>query len=346
MRWMPLVVVLGACGDPKVSPDARDIDSTVPIDMGIDADPNNPPTLLDTGLCVDAACTQIAAGVKAYTPQFELYSDGASKRRWIFLPPGTRIDTTDMDFWKFPVGTKVWKEFTSGTTRVETRLVMRISDTDPLKDWFYVSYIWNQTQDAATAEPFGLADANGTQHDVPSRALCKQCHDNLQPSRVLGFSAIQLDWDNPNADELDLKSLVDSNLLTAPPTGTIPYFPVPGVTRERTALGYMHANCGHCHNPTSKIYMDNGVLMQLRLTVGTLGSVGATLPYTTAVGIDGTTSGINGVKKLVTAGMPNLSQIVLRFESTNVALKMPIVGTEMIDTTAQAALRDWITNLP
>jgi hypothetical protein len=353
MRWMSLVVVLvGACGDPKVQPDARDIDSAVPIDTPVDhcvstADPNNPPTLLDTGLCADVGCTQVCPGIKPYKPQFELWSDGAAKKRWIYLPPGTQIDTTDMDFWKFPVGTKLWKEFTRDGVRVETRLVMRIGAGDTSADWFYVAYVWNQTQDATTAEPFGVPDANGTTHDVPSRSQCKQCHDNTMPSRVLGFSAIQLDWDNTATDEVDLNALVDGNLLTNAPTASgTPgvYFPIPGNATERPALGYMHANCGHCHNPTSKVYIDIGVLMQLRLTVGTLGSVAATTPYTTAVGKDGTTSGINGVFKLVTAGMPDQSQVTLRFESTT-NTKMPAVGVEVIDTAGDTILRNWITNI-
>jgi hypothetical protein len=183
---------------------------------------------------------------------------------------------------------------------------------------------------------------------VPSRAQCKDCHDTVQPSRVLGFSAISLDWDNPNADELDLQALVDGNLITAPPTTTPTagaYYPVPGDTTERAVLGYMHGNCGHCHNPTSKYYTDNGVLMQLRLTVGTLASVAATLPYTTSVGVDGTTSGIDGIKKIVAPGLPDQSQMVLRLESTNPALKMPALGTEMIDPAGQTLLRTWIMNL-
>jgi hypothetical protein len=346
MRWMPLLVVMFACGDPKVQPDARDIDSNLLFDVGIDANPHNPATLMDTGLCVDAACTQIASGIKAYKPQFELYSDGATKKRWIYLPPGTQIDTSDMDFWQFPVGTKVWKEFTSNNVRVETRLVMRIGAGNTTSDWFYVAYVWNQAQDATTAEPFGFADANGTTHDVPNRSMCKDCHDATQPSRVLGFSAIQLDFDNPDANELDLEALVDGNLLTSPPPAAAgAYYPVPGNTTERAALGYVHTNCGHCHNPHSKFYTDNGVLMQLRLTVGTLGSVGATLPYTTAVGIDGTTSGIDGIKKLITPGVPAQSQMFLRFESTNPAVRMPAVGTEVMDPVGQTTLRNWIMNI-
>src|SRR5262249_40769426 len=156
-------------------------------------------------------------------------------------------------------------------------------------------FVWNQAQNATTAEPFGVHDANGTMHDVPSRSDCKQCHENVQPSRILGFSAIQLDFDNPDPEAYDLAALIDANLVTTPPaiSGTAgKYFPLPGRdTFENPALGYMHANCGHCHNPTSKVYTDNGVVMQLRLTVGSLGSTGsldATPVYMTAVGRDTT----------------------------------------------------------
>ena len=42
-----------------------------------------------------------------FLPRWQLWSDEAVKRRWIWLPPGSTIDTTNMDHWKFPVGTKV-----------------------------------------------------------------------------------------------------------------------------------------------------------------------------------------------------------------------------------------------
>ncbi len=354
MRWMPLLVVMFACGDkPEVHPDGPAPDTAMPDGKGIvgcdEVDPMNMPTLLDTCLCEGPTCDVVQSGIKAYEPQFELYSDGATKRRWIWLPPDTKIDSSDMDFWQFPVGTKVWKEFTRDGVRVETRLVMRIADNspDPDNDWFYVAYVWNAAQDATTAEPFGVPDANGTMHDVPTRANCKTCHNNLAPSRVLGFSAIQLDWDNPVPDTLDLQALVDANLLTTPPAGaTTPRFPLPGNTTEKAALAYMHANCGHCHNPSSRITLDNGVQMQLRLTVGTLGSVAATPAYTTAIGIDGTTSGINGIKRLVEPGMPDQSQVTVRFETDQIVLRMPALGTEIMDMNGDTILRDWITNLP
>ncbi len=352
MRWMPLLVVVVACGDPAAQPDAATSDAA--IDARV-VDPKNPPTLADTGLCVDAACTQIAPGIKAYKPRWELWSDGATKKRWIYLPPGTQIDTSNMDFWQFPVGTKLWKEFTRDGVRVETRLVMRISDSasDPDNDWFYGAYAWNQNQDATTLETFGVADANGTQHDIPSRAQCKQCHNNNQPSRVLGFSALELDYDNTDPDQLDLAALVGANALTAPPTASgsagSAYFPLPADAfgKALPALGYLHANCGHCHNPNSQVFTDKGVQMQLRLTVGTLGSLSQTTTYMTTIGVAGTTNGVNNIKTIVTVANPDQSQLILRFESTNPAEHMPsnFIGAEIMDPAGKTILRDWITSL-
>jgi hypothetical protein len=226
---------------------------------------------------------------------------------------------------------------------------MRIGAGNTSQDWFYVAYVWNAAQDATTAESFGVPDANGTQHDVPSRAQCKTCHDNAQPSRVLGFSALQLDHAG-SAGEVTLASLVADGLLTAPPaaptTAGDPYFALPGnTTLEQPVLGYLHTNCGHCHNPNSKIFTDNGVTMQLRLTVGTLATLQGTPAYSTSIGIEGTTSGIDGIKTLVAPGMPDASQVVKRFESDNMALKMPALGTEIVDDAGKTLLRDWITNL-
>src|SRR5262245_17394980 len=65
-----------------------------------------PERLSQTGLYASAATEPIATDVLSFRPQFELWSDGARKRRWIRLPPETRIDTSDMDAWQFPVGTK------------------------------------------------------------------------------------------------------------------------------------------------------------------------------------------------------------------------------------------------
>src|SRR5438132_1116401 len=140
VRLATLALVAAACGDSAKLPDAA-VQDVLASDAAPDADPNNPGTLFETGLCVDHACMQISPGVHAYSPRFALWADTASKRRWIYLPPGTQIDTTDMDHWLFPTGTKLWKEFTRDDAngmpvRVETRLVWKQGPTNTIDDWF------------------------------------------------------------------------------------------------------------------------------------------------------------------------------------------------------------------
>src|SRR5437588_3047152 len=117
----PWLFVLAACGSHHdVAIDAPSDDAPIdvaPVDIGPDADPLA--TLMGTGLCADKACLQINPGISAYTPQFALWADTATKRRWIYLPPGAQIDTSNMDYWVFPMGTKIWKEFTRDGVRIE-----------------------------------------------------------------------------------------------------------------------------------------------------------------------------------------------------------------------------------
>ena len=361
MRIVLLACLLVACGDNKLLPDGA-ID-TAYMDSGVDGpNPNNPATLFDTGLCVDRACTQISPNVHTYTPQFPLWADTATKRRWYYLPPGTQIDTSDMDHWEFPVGTKFWKEFTRDGVRVETRLVMRIGAGQTTADWFYVSYQWNATNDDTTAVPMGVQNANGTQHDIPSRLLCKMCHENLKPSRVLGFGAIQLDAPATNAGATTLASLVAATTLpvnpTAPTSGTT-FFPIEGNDTQKKALGYIHANCSHCHNPTSAVH--DIVPMELRLLVGEVHDHTQTAAYRTAVGKRATEPlGLapaqyhcpdqnnvpNAAECIIAPGNITDSVMAVRFDADPVTMQarhMPAAGSEMIDPYGDTTLHAWIT---
>ena len=94
-------------------------------DAGCPTDGAIPDDLSCTGLYGDWATKTIAPEAVAYTPGLVFWSDGAVKSRWIYLPPGGVIDTTDMDNWVFPVGTKIWKQFALGGQIVETRLIWK-----------------------------------------------------------------------------------------------------------------------------------------------------------------------------------------------------------------------------
>jgi hypothetical protein len=332
--------------------DGAMIDASAP-DAAFDARPDampdaspdaslSPQTLLDTGLCVDAACTQTSPGIRAFAPRWVLWSDGASKRRWIYLPPGSKIDTTDMNNWHFPVGTKLWKEFTRDGVRVETRLYWKQGASED--SWFQMAYVWNATQDQAIAAPNGVQNANGTPHDVPARADCKHCHERTQ-GRVLGFSALQLDVDAP-AGQLDLAELVASGALTKPPAQPTsgPYFPLwPDATAgDIAALGYLHANCGHCHNEGSDVF--NICPRIFKLEIAQLGGKTATYTYSTTVEQTPSIT-VTGATYVVAPKDPDHSALFLHFTAANGAERMPPIATELVDPTGQQILRDWITKM-
>jgi hypothetical protein len=75
---------------------------------------------------------------------------------------------------------------------------------------------------------------------VPSRTDCLACHEGA-PVPILGFSALQL------AADLSRFSKVLKNL-----SGGAPRIPVAS-PETRAALGYLHANCGHCHNDSGPL---------------------------------------------------------------------------------------------
>ncbi|MDF2693847.1 MAG: hypothetical protein K0S65_2230, partial [Labilithrix sp.] len=172
--------------------------------------------LSGTGLFADVRAARLAPGVAAYRPRFELWSDGATKRRWVYLPEGTRIDTSDEDAWQFPEGTKLWKEFSRDGVRVETRLLSKVGPAP--SDWLAVSYVWRADGTDAVMTPAGQSNARDTPHDVPAARDCMGCHGGIA-SRVLGFSAIQLENDDTERpDEMSLARLTRERRLSRPLT--------------------------------------------------------------------------------------------------------------------------------
>jgi len=300
-----------------------------------------PCLLSDTGL-YESDMVTLGDGVHPYEPMFHLWTDGADKKRWISLPPGEQIDSTDMDFWVFPTGTRLWKEFSRDGIRIETRLIEKQSTGA----WQTVAYQWRGDQTEADAVPNGVENASGTQHDIPSTEDCLKCHSQ-QPDKALGFSAIQLSHAPANASdplEWTLGSLRDGDLLSAPPAED---FVVPGTPEEREFFGYLHANCGHCHNPKGTANTQTGLDMWLKVAdldgPVTEFSVYKALYNVDIVALDGEHP---DAPKRVTPGSVDDSAIYQRFLDKDQAWKMPPLGSNEVDPTGQAAMEAWIDALP
>lgn len=279
--------------------------------------------LSDHAVYADLDRKQLAAGFVAYEPAYGLFSDGEVKRRWLHLPAGARIDTKNPDHWQFPVGTLLLKEFVRGGRRIETRVIARTGAG--AGDYFMGAFVWNEGETDAELALAGAVDARGTDHDVPSRERCWSCHGG-EPGRVLGLSAVQ----SPK---------LDPSHFSLPPT--TPFTP-PGDARTRAALGYLHANCGHCHNPFGSARPDSD--MNLRLSVhdrepADTGAYRSTLERPLQA-----FSARTDVLR-VAAGAPARSALLLRMQERGSDAQMPPLGSERADPEGIATIRRWIVGL-
>jgi hypothetical protein len=315
-------------GSPDAAVDAAVAEPAAP-DMAI----VGPALLSETGLYDDFASRKLAAGVFQYVPRYPLWSDGAEKYRYLLLPPGTKIDTSDMDNWVFPVGTKAWKEFRVGGQAIETRLLQKIY---PGSDgWWEAAYVWKADGSDAVVAPKGVKNALGTMHDVPSQNDCQTCH-YLISDVLIGVSAIQLSAANGSGP---LSQLAAAGALSNPPAAE---FQVPGTGVVQDALGYLHGNCGHCHNDNPAF--TQWIKLQMRLVVADA-TPEQTATYRTA--IHGRANHVYppDISIDVVPGAPDQSQLYVRMGLRDF-WAMPAYCTKVPDAMGMATVRAWITALP
>ena len=240
-----------------------------------------PATLAGTGL-YEPGSTQVRAAHEPFEPAYPLWTDAMGKRRWLYVPAGSRIDKSDPDAWDFPRGTRAWKEFRRGDTRVETRFIERLADGS----WRFATYVWNaEGTEARLAPAAGLPERG-----IPSREDCLACHEGA-PVPVLGYSAVQLERT------------------------------VAGRTREEgAALGYLHGNCGHCHNESA------------------LGGTGLFLAQSAA---DPARS--EALARASIAQRP--ADIARRLQSSNPYVRMPPFGVSIADAGGAAVIQRYLDTL-
>ncbi|HXU81116.1 MAG TPA: hypothetical protein VN914_06950, partial [Polyangia bacterium] len=159
------------------------------------ADPNMPAAKLSATGCADPTdIKKPAASLIPYDVNSPLWSDGATKTRYMAVPDGAVIhvkdcmrepgtcgtagSTDDDGHWLMPVGTVLVKHFLFNGKFNETRLYVRFAEK-----WVGYSYEWNAAQTDAT-----LVDAAGVTKMImgatgmqswyfPSREDCNVCHN-------------------------------------------------------------------------------------------------------------------------------------------------------------------------
>ena len=293
-------------------------------------------------------------GVVPYDLNTPLFSDYASKYRFVWMPQGTSAQYREEGVFDFPIGTVLAKTFafpqdgSSVERLIETRLLVR-SPTG----WEPVLYIWDEKQQDATMElvPDPVAvkwtDASGRRHDftysIPNLNECHECHDNQKVFLPIGPKARNLNKDYAYADGREnqlsrwqsigyLRSLPEPDARPRvakwndPGTGTV----------EERAAAYLDNNCAHCHQPGGQAGYTG---VDFRLTQPSLANRGLCKSPNSA-------GEVGGLRYDLVPGHPDESILLYRLESTAPKVSMPALSRDVVHSEGVALLREWIALLP
>ncbi len=298
-----------------------------------------PDTLQGVGLYPDAPSLSVVADVAVhYAPAWPLWSNGSAKHRYLVVPQGAVVDSSDPDGFVAPVGTLAFKTFiyddgVRGCARpVETRVMRKTEDGT----WDYAVYGWDpegQTADLldiAAPVPIDVVGADGAfEHNVPARIECRACHESAL-DELLGFSRLQLSEPLADGRQDQLAALQASGVLSTAVAPQLIEHPDP---TTRDVLGLFAGNCVHCHNgslgPSSSFDLRPDVALANTIDQPTQSSASA--------------SGIR-----IVAGSPQTSILFLAFSGETddpEVSAMPPMGVDVRDAAAIEVLRTFILEL-
>lgn len=359
LRLMILLLAAGAmfgCGsDEPVTPgggdDGPDCD-TIAWDLLLSADEANLSSYRLFASDVDPTSGPSDTGMP-YDLNTALFTDYASKYRFVFMPCDSAATYVADESFVFPIGTAITKTFAmpantaargiENETLIETRLLIKRET-----GWVALPYVWLADGSDAVLNTDGEAmpmsvTHNGTDHNftyaVPSQLECAGCHTLADALVPIGPKARNLNgvFDYGLGPENQLSHWQAARQLEGLPSdlNTIDTMPVftdatdpaslaDEAERNRYAKAYLDINCAHCHRPE--------------------GSYGNRAPYLeywrsidTAVTADN-----HGICRTILPGDASASGMHIMMQLG----LMPKIGTSLVHEEGLALLDHWIDNMP
>jgi len=278
-----------------------------------------------------------ARDVHPYALSTPLWSDGADKLRFIYLPQGTRLTADGEGLLQFPVGAAIIKTFAFGEGAdrrlIETRVLLHRAD-----GWTALPYRWNDEQTEATLALTGgrvelvTPAGEAISYAIPNKNQCKGCHAKDGAVIPIGPKARNLSasW---------LGDMAKAGWLDHVPDGadTLPDWRAHATgAAAPLARAYLDVNCAHCHQPGGAA-SNSG--LDLRWEQDGDHAVGIMKRPVAA----GRGAGVHDFSIL--PGQPDRSILLYRMNSAEPGIAMPELGKSSIDKQGVAVVRRWIAEM-
>lgn len=292
------------------------------------------------------------SGVIPYDLNSPLFSDYAHKKRFVWMPNGTKANyDTDYTALNFPIGTFLIKNFyydnvmpTGNTKIIETR-IMYFTDSG----WEFAEYVWNDEQTEATFTTNGSfvnLDWNeagiirNVNYRIPARAECFTCHNKFGTPIPIGPKPQNLNKNYTYQDGLtnQLQKWVDVGYLNPDYPENIDTMVAWNDTSESLqmrARSYLDINCAHCHSeesyceyrPMRFAFNENDTASNMGICVEPDTNIGDTYPL------------------IINPRNADGSVVVFRINSVEEQYRMPLLGRTLQHTEGIALISEWINSL-
>lgn len=290
-----------------------------------------------------------------------LFTDYASKKRFIALPDNKTIAYTESGELNFPNGTILIKNFyyqgaelqvENQNIIIETRLLIKAKKTG---EWKALPYVWNEDQTEAYLYILGKdleldinIDGNANRnlkftYTVPNSNMCNNCHIKDKEIVPLGPTARQLNrtnlFNNKKENQLaylkrhkKIHGLKDVNAVSKIPN----YADKESASLNERARAYLDVNCAHCHRDggsakTSGLHLTYQETEMYRL--------GLNKPPVAAG------KGSGNLSFDIVAGKPEASILLYRMKHLEPDIVMPEIGKNTLHEEGIKLIEEWIASL-
>lgn len=349
---LPIVILVACSKD--------DLHEQLPLDgvgsekLVLDVSQFPYPELSDYGFFKGAMVLQRPVpGVLPYAPINSLFADYAHKKRFVWMPAGSKaVYNGDHELLDFPDGTVLIKTFyydnvqpENETRIIETRLLYKRNG-----QWEFADYIWNEDQTEATYDlngsytPITWLDDNGqlrsTTYRIPSEAECLTCHKSNDLAVPIGPRPRNLNSVYPySAGEQNqlTRWTTEGYLSSTRPKNieAVPHWDDPTVDLNTRVRAYVDINCAHCHRDDS--HCDYRPMRFAWEESGDPINLGVCVPPDDPL--------LPQHSHIVARGSVGRSLLHYRMASTDEAVRMPLIGRTLVHDEGLQLMTEWINSL-
>lgn len=296
--------------------------------------PSVPSKLSQTGCFLEGNPSEPGPALVPYDVRVPLWSDGASKHRWLSVPNGEHIEVEADGKLRLPVGTVLAKSFTVQNQLAEIRLFVHHDE----ETWQGYTYEWNADENDGTLVASGVdKDIGGQTWRFPGQWECAACH-TAAAGYSLGLELAQLDRTNEDpfyggsnqVERLrELGFFADGPLPSREP---FPFFDDRSADVGHRARAYLHSNCSGCHRPGGPTPVDLDLRYDTPLSEMRVCEVNPVQTF-----------GLEDARR-VAPGAPERSVLLHRMKDSGWT-RMPPIATFVPDAEGNAAVEQWIRSL-